>query len=68
MTRSGYFHPVLILRINAMLRNSSYRTSPVPPILVPYLRTIRDMTEHDINRSFELALSMLAEEGGWTTD
>ncbi|KAA0179016.1 hypothetical protein KZ686_13610 [Cupriavidus cauae] len=62
MTRSGYFPPALILRVNAKLRDSSYRSSPVPPILLPYVRTIRAMTEHDINRSFEQAQAMVDED------
>ncbi len=68
MTRSGYFPPAQILRVNAKLRDAAYRSSPVPAILLPYVRTIRAMTEHDINRSFELALVMLAEESHGTTE
>jgi len=62
VSRSGYFPPALILRVNAKLRDSSYRSSPIPAILVPYIRTIRAMTEHDINRSFELAQAMVEED------
>lgn len=62
MTRSGYLPSAQILRVNAMLRDTSYRSSRVSAALLPFINMIRAMTEHDINRSFELAQAMLAED------
>jgi hypothetical protein len=68
VTRTGYLPPAPILRVNARLRDVAYTLIPASAILLPHIRDIRSMTEHDINRSFELALVMLAEESHGTTE